>query len=348
MSADSLPIRYRNLFARLDTDRLVRDQIARLDLGRKLALANTLKDCSRRIAEIHAIRTGAAPVGGWVSATRALRIVLHQLGDFIKVPTDCKVPAVWKQLTIDGPDGTAVGLGQGCEKEWQDYVNKQHALAQEFLAWFEAELASQADRQPEGLTTEPPSDPDDQFEFRRVGKVWHIQFRQESDQFPVKGIKGLSHLAKLLTHPYQHLTGLVLQERNPTTQGPTTFQAVSDPPALERYRAEAADLESQLNEARQNNDPAKVEYLSEQLHKFLEQIQASTGLGGRPRRLGADGPKVKAFQAVQKSINRAYEKLGERCPGLVAYLKKTIWAESSEFTYIPDIDPTIPLPICQS
>jgi hypothetical protein len=184
-----------------------------------------------------------------------------------------------------------------------------------------------------------------QFVLRLNVGVWLIQFGKESGQIPADGNKGMKHLAEILRHPFRPLTGMELNGGgSQAPQGECTFQPVSDDPALEDYRKTADDLTDRIETARRNNDLATLESLQNELSKLVEEIQSSTGLGRRKRRLGSKPQEEKSFKAAGRAIDRCLKKLRSAMSNFVSNLEKTIIRNSRTFIYVPAYDPTNPNP----
>jgi hypothetical protein len=111
-----------------------------------------------------------------------------------------------------------------------------------------------------------------------------------------------------------------------------------DRQALAAYRQRLADIDTELAEAEQWIDAARLDRLRDERDALLGEVRAATGLGGRLRTTG--GAAERARVAVRKAIAAAIDRIHGLDPYLGRLLTDTVHTGSS-CRYDPD--PTRPV-----
>lgn len=168
--------------------------------------------------------------------------------------------------------------------------------------------------------------------------VWQVG--PEGRTTAVRAMKGFRYLHLLLARPQVELSALELSAAvNGTAAGPVVAQADLGPAldrrALAEYRRRIADLDEELEQAREWADPGRVERLGAERALLLDEIAAATGLGGRARPVGADAERARV--AVQKALTAALQRIAEVEPGLGRLLRDTV-RTGATCCYEPDPD----------
>jgi hypothetical protein len=176
--------------------------------------------------------------------------------------------------------------------------------------------------------------------LRPDGEVWLVAFG--SDEFRMRGTRGIEHLAKLVTIPGQEIHALALVS---VTSAPASTLdadlavddgrglAVLDTKARAAYRTRVADLAEEINEATNWNDLARVERLQSELDFIERELTSATGLGGRERRTGSNAERARLN--VTRAIKSTIERIGQHSPALAAHLRATI-RTGNYCSYQPD------------
>jgi hypothetical protein len=152
--------------------------------------------------------------------------------------------------------------------------------------------------------------------FRRDGAVWTLAWAGRAVQMPHR--KGFTDIAELLGRPGRavhclDLDGGVAQ---------ADLGELIDARAREEYRERAEELQTEIEDARRANDPAREERARDELGAIAEALEAAYGLGGRARRAG--DPAERARSAVAWRIRSALRKLeGEHDP-LARHLRNAV------------------------
>mgnify|MGYP006201827453 CR=1 FL=1 len=80
-----------------------------------------------------------------------------------------------------------------------------------------------------------------------------------------------------------------------------------DDQALQEYRERIEDLQEDIDEAEQNNNPEAAANAREEKQLVESKISAAFGLGGLPRPVGS--PQEKARKSVSEAIHRALKNI---------------------------------------
>ncbi|MGZ4483184.1 MAG: hypothetical protein ACXVX0_19390 [Blastococcus sp.] len=156
------------------------------------------------------------------------------------------------------------------------------------------------------------------------GGVWTVGRHGGTGAVP--DTKGLHYLRILLARPGADVPALDLSDAvagHPGTQlhdgdlGPAL-----DAQALAAYRRRLGELDSDLAEAREWADPARLERLEEERSSLIDELTRATGLAGRARRSGDS--RERARVAVRKAIAAATGRLGDADPALARLLRDTV------------------------
>jgi hypothetical protein len=181
--------------------------------------------------------------------------------------------------------------------------------------------------------------------FRREGEYWSISFDGQS--FRLRDSKGLRYLALLLAAPGReiHALELVGSDRGgaaPRRDGPTTAEGdageVLDAEAKAAYRRRIAELETEVQEAREWNDPTRAAKAEEELEFLVNELAGAVGLGGRDRRAGSAAERARVN--VTRAIRAALDRIEEHSPDLGRHLASTI-RTGIYCSYAPD--PRVPM-----
>ena len=95
-----------------------------------------------------------------------------------------------------------------------------------------------------------------------------------------------------------------------------------DEQARRAYRARLREIEAELAEAEEANDPGRAERLEEERERLLDEMRKATGLGGRDRKMGDAAERARS--AVTWRIRNAIKKLDAAHPALARHLGNSI------------------------
>lgn len=185
----------------------------------------------------------------------------------------------------------------------------------------------------------------DEHRFCREGDYWCIAFDGRTTR--LRDARGLRYLARLLARPGRevHALDLVIEEqraapgpeRVPEKELSLTLSRdagdMLDRRAKEAYRRRLAEIESDLDEARQSGDAYRTEQAMAERSFLARELARAVGLGGRDRRAGSNAERARA--SVTLALRRAMGRIREAHPALGAHLERTI-RTGTFCVYLPD------------
>jgi len=173
--------------------------------------------------------------------------------------------------------------------------------------------------------------------LHQMNTGWELSYDGRS--FRLKGLRGLTIIAYLLSRPGQSVSTLELAclgKNGEVTAGPnpaSDLGPVLDEDAKRAYRTRVQELNEQLEQARAaGNETAALE-VEEELCFLTREIARAVGLFGRDRRTGSDSERARV--RITNSIKFAIAKIAEHEPALASYLLRTIRTGAS-CCYVPD------------
>jgi non-specific serine/threonine protein kinase len=95
-----------------------------------------------------------------------------------------------------------------------------------------------------------------------------------------------------------------------------------DPQAKAEYRERLRELEAELQEAEEFNDPGRAEQARTEIEFLAQQLEAAVGLGGRDREAASDSERARV--AVTLRIKEALKKIERSHPALGQHLNESI------------------------
>ena len=143
--------------------------------------------------------------------------------------------------------------------------------------------------------------------MRRHGRGWLVELREHRAVVP--DLVGMVYLAELVAHPAQPISALTLAGGG--SPGEPRHEVI-DHQARDAYAVRARELAGELAEAEAHNDLGRAERLRIELDAVVEQIEAATGLGGRPRAFTNDHERART--SVRKAIKRAIDEIRRADP----------------------------------
>ena len=186
--------------------------------------------------------------------------------------------------------------------------------------------------------------------FRNEGDYWSISFEGKTSR--LKDVRGLGYIAQLLKNPGQEIHSLDLVMANARPSGARTVAReeglhrwsggdvgpILDREAKSQYRRRLEDLESELNEAREFNDPERAARAQEEMDAIVAELNAALGLGGRDRNVAA--PAERARINVTKAVKTVLGRIATHDPALARHLRATV-RTGAFCSYSPD--PRVPV-----
>lgn len=183
--------------------------------------------------------------------------------------------------------------------------------------------------------------------FRREGEYWSIGLDGPSAR--VRDAKGMRYLAVLLARPgaEMHVLDLVAADRGadaPSKHREATTEGLArtgmgdageilDAEARQAYRERLRELDSDLAEAEDWNDPERVAPLRSEREFLVRELAAAVGLGGRSR--VAASAAERARLNVGKAIRSSIQRIDAHSPALGGHLGVSVHT-GTFCSYMPD------------
>jgi len=184
--------------------------------------------------------------------------------------------------------------------------------------------------------------------FRCDGDVREVAFG--GVRATVRDMKGLRYVERLLAEPGRdfHALELVTGEQGSSRGAPTSTADVDidddgslgaaglptlDDRAREAYRRRLADVEEDIDDATQMNDPVRRELAERDREFLLLELRRAAGLGGTIRTTGGNAERART--AVTRSIRYALTRLAEQHPVAATHFEQHI-RTGTYCSYQPD------------
>jgi hypothetical protein len=187
--------------------------------------------------------------------------------------------------------------------------------------------------------------------FQREGELWTISF--DGKLVLMKDSKGLRQIALLLAKPGQELHATDLEAlvggpaeapaatpSNRVAHGELELRADSgdagallDAEAKAAYKARLDELQEEIDEAEDFNDPVRAERAREERDFLIRELARAVGLGGRDRKASshAERARLNATRAIRSAMTH----LTREHPALGQHLAATI-RTGRYCSYTPD------------
>lgn len=141
---------------------------------------------------------------------------------------------------------------------------------------------------------------------------------------PVPAMRGFAYLRELIARPGVELSALDLVGAD---QGHASVQqqdvgVLADAQALAAYRRRLADLDEEIDEAREWGDTGRLDLRQAERDALIAELSRATGLGGAARTIG--GSAERARVAVRKAIVAAIDKLAAVDADVGAHLRSHV------------------------
>ena len=158
--------------------------------------------------------------------------------------------------------------------------------------------------------------------FRRDGDYWLIVF--EGRSVHVRHGKGIEYLARLLAARGReiHVLDLVAVAPGGASLADSHAGELLDAQAKDAYRRRLADIDEDIQKARELNDFEREAQADAERDFLLRELSRATGLGGRDRRAGSSAERARV--SVTRALRSALVRISEHHPALGAHLDRCI------------------------
>ena len=156
--------------------------------------------------------------------------------------------------------------------------------------------------------------------MRRHGRSWVVEL--DDHRVIAPDLVGMAYLAELVAHPGQPISAPVLAGRAGGGAPAGSRHEVIDHQARDAYAARARELMADLAAAEADNDLGRAEGFRIELDAIVEQLEAATGLGGRPRTFTNEHERART--SVRKAIKRAIDEIQAADPVVGEALRSAV------------------------
>lgn len=178
--------------------------------------------------------------------------------------------------------------------------------------------------------------------FRRDNGLWHIRFTagsktEEEGRFP--GLKGLRHIALLLSHPGQLLECMDIDPRSRALgDGDMSFQETIDDQARTDLLSRIRELEEAAEIANDTGNEERLAIIVQELCELQEEKAKALNWKGKARSLGGSSLAVQAYHRVKRNLGTACAKIGKKMPQCSQFLHSSIRPNGTAYIYRPAVD----------
>ena len=170
--------------------------------------------------------------------------------------------------------------------------------------------------------------------------------------FPLKDIKGLSYIQRLLQHPGEEfhsldllsgpgLVNLAESDHGPSARVEGTDRIgglgdsgeMLDAQAKLEYKRELVELNDELADQRERGNHQRAEQIESEIDFLNREIRRAVGIGGRDRRSGSASERARLN--VKRAITAALQKISEQQAAMGELLDRSI-KTGSFCSYVPD------------
>jgi hypothetical protein len=185
--------------------------------------------------------------------------------------------------------------------------------------------------------------------FARVGDVWNVTYRGKTVHLKHEG--GLSRIAGMLAEPGREFTaaeliaatesvapGMLMSTGRAETEGlhPVDFGSYETLISNEdrrKWKEEASRLFREAEAARDAGDQERAAAAEEDMHGVLEHLKATTGLGGKLRKMETEA--TTKHNSMNAALRRALKKIDSAHRDLAHHLRTSLQRQG-RFSYAPD------------
>ncbi len=158
------------------------------------------------------------------------------------------------------------------------------------------------------------------IECRRDGRLWRVRVGETDTVVPHS--VGMSYLGALLANPGVEITAVELATGQPAPAVGGVRQPLLDDTAKVRYRRRLEELQADVADAEACADLERAAAARATLDRFVDELTAATGLGGRDRCFADEAERARV--SVHKAIKRALATISEANPCLGRALTRRI------------------------
>lgn len=168
--------------------------------------------------------------------------------------------------------------------------------------------------------------------FRRQGQTRFIAFA--GTEFALPDLVGFRYLEQLIRSPGLEIaaTELVGAEQSGAEVDQLGLPALDDQ-ARDAYRRRLAEVEDDIADAMECNDPVRAEHASRDRDFLVAELSRAVGLGGRVRTIGSNAERART--SVFRAIRYAIDRIAQVEPNVAEHLRHSI-RTGTTCSYSPD------------
>jgi tetratricopeptide (TPR) repeat protein len=233
-----------------------------------------------------------------------------------KQARDLKSPPLIAQIELAWAEALATQAPEAAAEHAQLAFDAAHSVGLELTAKRAEKVVShrlitaRAERQPLKNATKR------ELSLRREGDVWVLQ--SERSKLQLSHGKGLLYLETLLLAPHRPVHALELSGIAEQSDGGPLL----DEQARRTYRARAAALQQELQEATAFNDLGRTERLQQELDALEDELSRAFGLSGKARSQGSAAERARIN--VQRRLRDVIRRVTEQDPALGRHLELSV------------------------
>jgi hypothetical protein len=248
-----------------------------------------------------------------------------------------------RALRAEGNEARAL-LELGAARSVFEQIGARRHAEWAAQAMFDAQPAAAPSRSSPPPEIGPGADVHGENRIVRQGEYWSVVFGGQT--LRLRDAKGLRYLVRLLAHPGRelHVLDMVAAEApdapvvgaaNCPSPLPLEGDAgeILDRRARDAYRRRLAEIEEDLEQARQLGDAARAEQAIAERDFLMRELSRAVGLGGRSRRLGSAAERARV--SVTRAIRLAMGRISAHHPAFGIHLERTI-RTGTYCVYLPD------------
>jgi len=157
--------------------------------------------------------------------------------------------------------------------------------------------------------------------FRRVGQVRVVAFAGAERAMP--DLLGFRYIEQLIRRVGDEVAAAeLLAIEQPGAQVNQLGLPTLDAAARDAYRRRLTDIEEDIAEATEMNDPVRLEHAERDREFLVAELSRAVDVHGRIRVVGGDAERART--SVFRAIRYAIERLAEAEPSLAEHLRHTV------------------------
>ncbi len=259
--------------------------------------------------------------GQLAQMTGRTELALEHFTKAAKQARDLKSPPLVAQIELAWAEALVAQAPTAAAEHARLALEAARSVSLEITAKRAAKLLEGRERavssQPSAVSGEQTSGaPNRELLLRREGDVWLLEC--DRVRLQLSHTKGLAYLETLLLAPHRPVHALELAGIDEQSDGGPML----DEQARRAYRARAAALQQELNEAAAFNDLGRTERLQRELDAIGDELSRAFGLSGKARSQGSAAERARIN--VQRRLKDVIKRVAEQDAVLGRHLELSV------------------------